>query len=399
MTHRNTVTDIWSTGLIVAEMLMRTPVLPGVDSQHQVELICRLLGKPPLEFIQQARKQCFRHLLSNSPERLVTCKHTQFREFFPNASEGALLLLVSCLSFDPCDRITAKEALRLDYFMNYDGIPYTTAITTQRCDDRDSFIDMEELKVEFSFEEHTLTVEELRKELLQEVRKYCGSSRGGEGRGGGSGGEQKDQSTPMAYTDGSSDGDDDDDDEEEHVDVVDDGTVNEADEEMQTAGSIAMDTTGHAPPFNRPGGQEPGSARGNNSSRCEPKSSVPSSSTIVRPKRTIAPPTIVPPLPSSFISTPMSTKITPPPSTRAPLDILQTTTPIPSLLSQQQQLPSLAVETEATSSHPGIASTQTIHSKPGGFGRPLISQQQQQEGDRQGRNKVQDFFHNMCKQS
>ena len=222
----------------------------------------------------------------------------------------------------------------------------------------------------------------------------------------GGGGEQKESaSTPMAYTDGSSDDDD-----EEDVDDVemDDGTLSDADEEMNTTGTVAMNTIGRAPPgFYRPGGQEPGSTRGN-SSKCETKSSIPSSSSgNVHHKRSFVPPTIIPPLSTSFIATPMSTKISSPHSTRPPLDILQTTNPIVPLLNQQQH-PSLAIETETISNQQGIASTQTTrqeggnikHSKHGGFGRPKIGQQQQQqERDRQGRNKFQDFFHNMCKQS
>ena len=353
---------------------MRTPVLPGSTSEHQIYLILSLLGKPENSFVQQARKRCFRHLLSNSTERYVTCKHTQFREHFPNASDGALSLLMSCLSFDPKDRITAKEALLLPYFTNYDGIPYTTAITTQRSGDGEFCIDMEELKAEFSFEEHTLTVEELRTELLQEIQKYRGGNGDVEGmRGEGSGGEYKETSTPMAYTDGSSDDDEDEDDEDEE-----DGSMGSAiDEDMDITGSIVMDIAGDRPPCcYRPRGQEPGSTR---------------------IKRSTIPP-------STFISSPISTKISTPRITRPPLDILHTTTPLGSTLIQQQQQSSLAIGTDTSSNQSGATSTHQT-ARQGGFGRTKIGQQQQQqqqqqqEDGRQGRNKFQDFFHNMCKQS
>uniref|UniRef100_A0A7S3NG81 Protein kinase domain-containing protein n=1 Tax=Euplotes harpa TaxID=151035 RepID=A0A7S3NG81_9SPIT len=43
--------DMWSIGCIFAEMLLRKPILPGQDSENQLELIVELLGMPDKKFI------------------------------------------------------------------------------------------------------------------------------------------------------------------------------------------------------------------------------------------------------------------------------------------------------------------------------------------------------------
>ena len=41
--------DVWSAGLIFAEILLRKPLLQGKNYMHQLKLIVRLLGRPSEE--------------------------------------------------------------------------------------------------------------------------------------------------------------------------------------------------------------------------------------------------------------------------------------------------------------------------------------------------------------
>jgi serine/threonine protein kinase len=52
--------DMWAAGCIMGELLGRTPLFPGSDSGKQLELISNTLGKPPIEFIEQARKPVYK---------------------------------------------------------------------------------------------------------------------------------------------------------------------------------------------------------------------------------------------------------------------------------------------------------------------------------------------------
>lgn len=44
--------DIWSTGCILAEMLLGKVLLPGTDNVHHFKLITEMFGKPPKEIME-----------------------------------------------------------------------------------------------------------------------------------------------------------------------------------------------------------------------------------------------------------------------------------------------------------------------------------------------------------
>lgn len=52
-----TAVDMWSVGCVFAEMMLRRPFLPGVDTNNQIQLICELLGTADLENISFITKQ------------------------------------------------------------------------------------------------------------------------------------------------------------------------------------------------------------------------------------------------------------------------------------------------------------------------------------------------------
>jgi len=110
--------DIWSVGLILGELLLHTPVLPGENESEEVQLIIALLGTPPSEnlwprFRNMPLRDEYRLPLAN--EALENGKMTlkmRFREY-SDATRG---LMRRCLEWDPEERCSAKGALQHAYF-------------------------------------------------------------------------------------------------------------------------------------------------------------------------------------------------------------------------------------------------------------------------------------------
>jgi serine/threonine protein kinase len=110
--------DLWSIGLILGELLLHCPVLPGENEPEQVQLIIAFLGGPPTthewpEFRNMPLKDEY-HLPLPS-EMLENGKMTlkmRFREY----SEATRSLMRRCLEWDPEARCSARSALQHAYF-------------------------------------------------------------------------------------------------------------------------------------------------------------------------------------------------------------------------------------------------------------------------------------------
>ncbi|ELT96418.1 hypothetical protein CAPTEDRAFT_176177 [Capitella teleta] len=101
--------DMWATGCIMAELLLRLPFLPGDSDLDQLSKIFQTLGTPSDE---------------SWPEMKALPDFVQFKVFpgtplkdiFSAASDDLLGLLSSLLTMNPLKRCTATEALRMPYF-------------------------------------------------------------------------------------------------------------------------------------------------------------------------------------------------------------------------------------------------------------------------------------------
>ncbi|KAI0704316.1 CMGC/CDK/CDK7 protein kinase [Cytidiella melzeri] len=112
--YYSTAVDIWSVGCIFAELMLRTPYLPGSSDMDQVKTTFRALGTPTEEDWPGHTKLPDYVAVGQFPK-------TPLRDLFTAATPECLNLLSKCLLYDPRKRISAKDALHHPYFS---ALPY-----------------------------------------------------------------------------------------------------------------------------------------------------------------------------------------------------------------------------------------------------------------------------------
>lgn len=106
--------DVWSLGLIFAELMVGKTLLPGSDYIRQLIMIVNLLGTPPPEDMEYLSEEA-RTFLRSQPVQ----KARPFAELFPMATAEAVDLLSKLLVFHPAKRLTAKQVIEHPYFAKY----------------------------------------------------------------------------------------------------------------------------------------------------------------------------------------------------------------------------------------------------------------------------------------
>jgi cyclin-dependent kinase 7 len=107
--HYSGAVDIWSVGLVFAELVIRAPYIAGDTEVHQVSLICQAVGTPTEEVWPG---------VSVLPEYTVPEPATPVRgrdhylAMFGTAGQEGVDLLMGMLVLDPRKRITAREVLQ-----------------------------------------------------------------------------------------------------------------------------------------------------------------------------------------------------------------------------------------------------------------------------------------------
>ncbi|KAM6496987.1 Protein kinase-like domain containing protein [Amanita muscaria] len=114
--YYSSAVDIWSVGCIFAELMLRTPYLPGESDMDQLKVTFRALGTPTEEEWPGHMKLPDYVTVGQFPK-------PSLRDLFTAASADALNLLNKCLTYEPRRRISAREALYHSYFF---GLPYPT---------------------------------------------------------------------------------------------------------------------------------------------------------------------------------------------------------------------------------------------------------------------------------
>ena len=103
--------DLWSTGLIIGELILGMAVLPGNSSIYQLSLIVKLLGSPLPEDIQAFSAMGCPNLIKWETEHMPRGRADNLDRRFVDATRDTILFLGGLLQWNPGARWTATEAL------------------------------------------------------------------------------------------------------------------------------------------------------------------------------------------------------------------------------------------------------------------------------------------------
>eukprot|EP00933_Yihiella_yeosuensis_P062535 TRINITY_DN65509_c0_g1_i1.p1 TRINITY_DN65509_c0_g1~~TRINITY_DN65509_c0_g1_i1.p1 ORF type:complete len:484 (+),score=114.60 TRINITY_DN65509_c0_g1_i1:103-1554(+) len=107
--------DLWSVGCILGELLSGKPIFPGTSTMNQLDRIMEVTGRPTPDDVDAIKSPFAATML----ESLPMSRPKPLNEMFSNASLEALDMLRGCLMFNPQKRISAKEALRHPYVVQF----------------------------------------------------------------------------------------------------------------------------------------------------------------------------------------------------------------------------------------------------------------------------------------
>ncbi|GME68426.1 unnamed protein product [Ambrosiozyma monospora] len=110
--HYTDVVDLWAVGVIFAELLLRTPYLPGKDDADQVVVTFQALGTPTEDIWPGVSS--LPHY--NNIEKFPPPSRGELRNRFLAAPESALDLMCGLLIMDPNKRWNSTKALMHHYF-------------------------------------------------------------------------------------------------------------------------------------------------------------------------------------------------------------------------------------------------------------------------------------------
>lgn len=105
--------DIWSAGLVLAELLQSSPCLTGDSEVHQLSLIVKLLGSPtPDDIAALSALSCPQLIQWQRESGSVSGRADNVsRRFLTETTQETVNFLRGCLKWDPSNRWTAAEAL------------------------------------------------------------------------------------------------------------------------------------------------------------------------------------------------------------------------------------------------------------------------------------------------
>ena len=107
--HYSGAVDIWSVGLVFAELILRIPYLAGDTEIHQISLICQAIGTPTEDNWPGVSKM---DLYNTVPEQIVPIRgRDHYLMTFGTVGQEGVDLLMKMMLLDPRKRITGKEAL------------------------------------------------------------------------------------------------------------------------------------------------------------------------------------------------------------------------------------------------------------------------------------------------
>lgn len=102
--------DMWSVGCVFFEIMSLHPLFPGSNEVDQIAKIHDVMGTPDPSILAKLKKS--RGMNFNFPSK----KGTGIERMLPHASPDAIDLIYKLCTYDPDERMTAKQAIRHQYF-------------------------------------------------------------------------------------------------------------------------------------------------------------------------------------------------------------------------------------------------------------------------------------------
>ncbi|KAJ5966057.1 hypothetical protein N7481_012771 [Penicillium waksmanii] len=108
-TNYTTKIDVWSTGCVMAELMLGQPLFPGESGIDQLVEIIKVLGTPTREQIRTMNPNYMEH-------KFPQIKPHPFNKVFRKAPPEAIDLISALLEYTPTQRLSAVEAMVHPFF-------------------------------------------------------------------------------------------------------------------------------------------------------------------------------------------------------------------------------------------------------------------------------------------
>ncbi|EWC48303.1 protein kinase gsk3 [Drechslerella stenobrocha 248] len=108
-TNYTTKIDVWSTGCVMAELMLGQPLFPGESGIDQLVEIIKVLGTPTREQIRTMNPNYMEH-------KFPQIKPHPFAKVFRKASPEAIDLISRLLEYTPTQRLSAIDAMCHPFF-------------------------------------------------------------------------------------------------------------------------------------------------------------------------------------------------------------------------------------------------------------------------------------------
>lgn len=110
--HYTEAVDVWSIGIIYAELMLRVPYLPGKDDIDQLDVTFKALGTPTEEMWPNVSSLPGYNNIKVYP----VPSRQELRNRFIAATESALDLMIGLTEMNPAKRFTTEQALSSAFF-------------------------------------------------------------------------------------------------------------------------------------------------------------------------------------------------------------------------------------------------------------------------------------------
>ncbi|KAK8038137.1 CMGC/GSK protein kinase [Apiospora phragmitis] len=144
-TNYTTKIDVWSTGCVMAELMLGQPLFPGESGIDQLVEIIKVLGTPTREQIRTMNPNYMEH-------KFPQIKPHPFSKVFRKADANALDLIAKLLEYTPTERLGAIDAMVHPFFDELRDP------NTKLPDSRHSTGVLKDLPALFNFTRHELSI-------------------------------------------------------------------------------------------------------------------------------------------------------------------------------------------------------------------------------------------------